>query len=91
MKAHYRRGGLGDVKVKKFLNAILQEELEPIRERRKQFEQDIPGVYQMLKRGSEIARETAAATLEDVRKAMRINYFDDVELIQSQAEQKRSK
>ena len=91
VKAHYRRGGLGDVKVKKFLNAILQEELEPIRERRKQFEQDIPGVYQMLKRGSEIARETAAATLEDVRKAMRINYFDDVELIQSQAEQKRSK
>mgnify|MGYP004660660005 FL=1 len=91
VKAHYRRGGLGDVKVKKFLNAILQEELEPIRERRKQFEQDIPSVYQMLKRGSEIARETAAATLEDVRKAMRINYFDDVELIQSQAEQKRSK
>lgn len=91
VKAHYIRGGLGDVKVKKFLNAILQEELEPIRERRKQFEQDIPGVYQMLKRGSEIARETAAATLEDVRKAMRINYFDDVELIQSQAEQKRSK
>lgn len=91
VKAHYRRGGLGDVKVKKFLNAILQEELEPIRERRMQFEQDIPGVYQMLKRGSEIARETAAATLEDVRKAMRINYFDDVELIQSQAEQKRSK
>lgn len=91
VKAHYRRGGLGDVKVKKFLNAILQEELEPIRERRKQFEQDIPGVYQMLKRGSEIARETAAATLEDIRKAMRINYFDDVELIQSQAEQKRSK
>lgn len=91
VKAHYRRGGLGDVKVKKFLNAILQEELEPIRERRKQFEQDIPGVYQILKRGSEIARETAAATLEDVRKAMRINYFDDMELIQSQAEQKRSK
>lgn len=91
VKAHYRRGGLGDVKVKKFLNAILQEELEPIRERRKQFEQDIPGVYQMLKRGSEIARETAAATLEDVRKAMRINYFDDMELILSQAEQKRSK
>ncbi len=91
VKAHYRRGGLGDVKVKKFLNAILQEELEPICERRKQFEQDIPGVYQMLKRGSEIARETAAATLEDVRKAMRINYFDDMELIQSQAEQKRSK
>lgn len=91
LKAHYQRGGLGDVKVKKFLNAILQEELEPIREKRKQFEQDIPGVYQMLKRGSEIARETAATTLAEVRKAMRINYFDDTELIQSQAEQKRSK
>ena len=91
LKAHYQRGGLGDVKVKKFLNAILQEELEPIRERRKQFEQDIPGVYQMLKRGSEVARETAAATLADVRKAMRINYFDDEELIRTQAEQKRNK
>lgn len=91
LKAHYQKGGLGDVKVKKFLNAILQEELEPIREKRKQFEQDIPGVYEMLKRGSEIARSVAADTLADVRKAMRINYFDDEELIQSQSMQKKSK
>ncbi len=91
LKDHYRRGGLGDVKVKKFLNAILQEELEPIRNKRKEFEQDIPAVYAMLKRGSEAAREVAAATLADVRKAMRINYFDDEELIRSQAEQKRKK
>lgn len=91
LKDHYRRGGLGDVKVKKFLNAILQEELEPIRNKRKEFEQDIPTVYAMLKRGSEAAREVAAATLADVRKAMRINYFDDEELIRSQAEQKRKK
>lgn len=91
LKEHYRRGGLGDVKVKKFLNAILQEELEPIRNKRKEYEQDIPAVYAMLKRGSEAAREVAAATLADVRKAMRINYFDDEELIRSQAEQKRKK
>ena len=91
LKDHYRRGGLGDVKVKKFLNAILQEELEPIRNKRKEFEQNIPAVYAMLKRGSEAAREVAAATLADVRKAMRINYFDDEELICSQAEQKRKK
>ena len=85
LKAHYRRGGLGDVKVKKFLNSILQEELAPIRERRKVFEQDIPGVYRMLKDGSDAARETAAATLADVRRAMRIDYFEDAELIASQA------
>lgn len=84
LKDHYRRGGLGDVKVKKFLNSILQEELEPIRKRRKEFEQDIPGVYRMLKDGCDKAREVAAATLADVRKAMRINYFDDAELIASQ-------
>lgn len=86
LKAHYQRGGLGDVKVKKFLNSILQAELEPIRQRRKEFEKDIPGVYSMLKEGTEAAREVAAATLADVRKAMRINYFDDAELIASQAE-----
>lgn len=85
LKAHYQRGGLGDVKVKKFLNSILQEELSPIRERRKVFEQDIPGVYDMLKKGSDAAREVAAATLADVRKAMRINYFDDKELIEAQS------
>ena len=85
LKDHYRRGGLGDVKVKKFLNNILQQELEPIRTRRREFEQDIPGVYWMLKEGSDAAREVAASTLADVRRAMRINYFEDEELIASQA------
>ena len=85
LKAHYRRGGLGDVKVKKFLTAIMQETLEPIRTRRKEFEQDIPAVYNMLKAGCEKAREAAAATLDDVRRAMKINYFDDAELIAEQA------
>ena len=86
LKAHYTRGGLGDMKVKKFLAAIMQEELTPIRERRKEFEKDIPAIYEMLRRGCETARATAAETLDDVRKAMKINYFDDQELIQSQAE-----
>lgn len=90
LKEHYTRGGLGDVKVKKFLNAILQEELEPIRKKRKEFEQDIPGVYRILKEGTEIARQTAAQTMADVRKAMRIDYFDDEELIASQTERFRS-
>ena len=85
LKAHYRRGGLGDVKVKKFLTAIMQETLEPIRTRRKEFEQDIPAVYDMLKAGCEKARKAAAATLDDVRRAMKINYFDDAELIAEQA------
>lgn len=85
LKDHYRRGGLGDVKVKKFLNNILQQELEPIRTRRREFEQDIPGVYRMLKEGSDAARKVAASTLADVRRAMRINYFEDEELIASQA------
>ena len=84
LKAHYQRGGLGDMKVKKFLNEIMQETLEPIRNRRKEFEKDIPAIYEMLKKGCEIARETAAATLDDVRKAMKINYFDDAELIAEQ-------
>ena len=83
LKAHYRRGGLGDVKVKKFLTAIMQETLEPIRTRRKEFEQDIPAIYAMLKQGCEQAREAAAQTLDDVRRAMKINYFDDEELIKS--------
>ncbi|MBQ7916353.1 MAG: tryptophan--tRNA ligase [Firmicutes bacterium] len=86
MKAHYTRGGLGDVKVKKFLNNVIQSELAPIRERRKEFEKDIPAVYDILKKGSEVAREAAAATLADVKSAMKINYFDDLELIQSQSE-----
>lgn len=86
LKDHYKRGGLGDVKIKKFLNAVLQEELEPIRERRKEFQKDIPYVYQVLKEGSEIAQTTAAQTLAEVKQAMKINYFDDVELIASQVE-----
>ena len=85
LKAHYTRGGLGDMKVKKFLAAIMQEELTPIRERRKEFEKDIPAIYEMLRRGCETARATAAETLDDVRKAMKINYFDDAELIAEQA------
>ena len=86
MKDHYRRGGLGDVKVKRFLNQVMQAELAPIRARRKEFEKDIPAVYDILKKGSETAREVAAQTLKEVRHAMRIDYFEDQELIQSQAE-----
>ncbi len=85
LKAHYRRGGLGDVKVKKFLISILNETLEPIRERRAYFEEHISDVYEMLRAGSESARKVAAQTLHDVRNAMRINYFDDKELIEAQA------
>ena len=84
LKAHYMRGGLGDVKVKRFLNAVMQETLEPIRNRRKEFEKDIPAIYEMLKKGCETPRETAAATLSEVRNAMKINYFDDAELIAEQ-------
>ena len=85
MKAHYKRGGLGDVKVKRFLNDVLQEELEPIRNRRKEYEKDIPEIYRILKKGSDEAREVAAQTLSEVKEAMRINYFEDKALIQSQA------
>lgn len=91
VKAHYQRGGLGDMKVKKFLNKILQEELEPIRQRRAEFEKDIPAVYEMLKKGCEEARAVAAETLSDVRRAMKINYFDDAELIAEQAKKFASK
>ena len=86
LKAHYTRGGLGDVKIKKFLNNVLQEELAPIRARRAEFEKDIPYVYEILKKGSEAARETAARTMDEVKRAMRINYFDDAELIRAQSE-----
>ena len=86
LKEHYTRGGLGDVKVKKFLNNVLQAELEPIRARRKEYEKDIPYVYEVLKKGSDCAREVAAATLSEVKAGMRINYFDDSELIASQIE-----
>lgn len=85
VKEHYQRGGLGDMKVKKFLNKILQEELDPIRQRRAEFEKDIPAVYEMLRKGCEEARAVAAETLSEVRRAMKINYFDDAELIAEQA------
>ena len=91
LKDHYRRGGLGDMKCKKFLNQILNEFLEPMRQRRHEFEQDIPEIYNILKKGTEKARETAAQTMSEVRSAMQINYFDDKELIQSQAERFRAK
>ena len=90
LKAHYRRGGLGDGKVKKFLIAVLNEILDPIRERRHYFEQRIEEVYRMLEEGSAVARATAAETLNDVRNAMRINYFADKELINEQAERFRN-
>ncbi len=86
LKAHYQRGGLGDVKVKKFLNKVLEEELEPIRARRKKLEKDIPYIYEVLHKGSIKAREKAAQTLTDVKNAMKINYFDDKELIKEQSE-----
>ena len=86
LKDHYRRGGLGDMKCKKFLTKVLNTQLEPIRQRRHEFEQDIPEVYNILKKGSEVAREVAAQTLHEVREAMKINYFDDLGLIQEQAQ-----
>ncbi len=86
LKAHYTRGGLGDVKVKKFLNQVLQDQLAPIRARRKEYEKNIPEVYRILREGSEKAEKVAARTLADVKAAMKINYFDDEELIRSQAE-----
>ena len=81
LKDHYKRGGLGDVKVKKFLNNVLQAELGPIRERRKMWEQRIPDVYDILREGSKVAEAKAAETLKDVKASMRINYFDDDNLI----------
>ena len=86
MKEHYRRGGLGDMKCKKLLNSILNEMLEPIRQRRHELEQDIPEIYNILKKGTEQAREVGAQTMDEVRKAMRIDYFNDAELIRQQAE-----
>lgn len=84
LKDHYRRGGLGDVKIKKFLNNILQKELSPIREKRKHYEQNIPEIFDILLKGSEDAREVGAETLKKVKAAMGINYFEDVELINKQ-------
>ena len=81
LKEHYQRGGLGDMKVKKFLNNVLQSELAPIRERRKMWESRLPDVYDILKSGSEVARKKAAETLHDVRASMKINYFEDNSLL----------
>ena len=86
LKAHYQRAGLGDVKVKKFLNNVMQEELEPIRNRRKELQKQIPDIYEILKKGSEVAREEAAKTMSEVKAAMKINYFDDAALIAGQAD-----
>ena len=86
LKDHYRRGGLGDVKVKKFLLSVLEETLSPIRARRAEYQKDIAGVYDILKKGSEAAREVAAKTLSDVKKSMKIDYFSDEELIKAQSE-----
>ena len=81
LKAHYQRGGLGDVKIKKFLNSVMQAELEPIRNRRKEWEQRLPEVVEILKEGSAVAEKTAAATLAEVRKSMKIDYFTDDNLL----------
>ena len=86
LKDHYRRGGLGDMKCKKFLNQVLNQFLEPMRARRAEFEKDIPEIYNILKKGTEQAREVGAQTMDEVRKAMRIDYFNDAELIRQQAE-----
>lgn len=86
LKDHYRRGGLGDMKCKKFLNNVINKMLEPMRQRRHQWEQDIPGIYEILKKGTEQARETAAQTMDEVRHAMRIDYFNDLDLIRQQTE-----
>lgn len=86
LKAAYTAGGIGDMKCKKLLNNVINRMLDPIRERRRQYEQDIPEIFNILRKGSEAARETAAKTMDEVRAAMRINYFDDAELIRQQAE-----
>ena len=90
LKAHYTRGGLGDVKVKRFLNRVLQDELRPIRERRKEIARDIPAVYRILEEGSRRAEQKAAQTLAEMKRAMKINYFEDKELIAEQAERFRA-
>ena len=91
LKAHYQRGGLGDMKCKKLLMNVLQETLEPIRQRRAEFEKDIPQVYDILKKGCEVARETACQTMDEVRRAMKINYFQDSALIEEQSRRFASK
>ena len=91
LKDHYRRGGLGDMKCKKFLNTIINNMLEPMRQRRHELEQDIPEIYNILRKGTELAQETAAQTMAEVRNAMKINYFEDTELIRQQSEMFRAK
>ena len=86
LKAAYTHGGIGDMKCKKLLNSVINRMLDPIRERRHAFEQDIPEIFNLLKKGSEQARETAAQTMDEVRKAMQIDYFNDAALIRQQAE-----
>ena len=86
LKEHYTRGGVGDMKCKKFLNQVINQLLEPMRQRRAEFEQDIPEIYNILRRGTEQAREVGAQTMDEVRKAMRIDYFNDTELIRQQSE-----
>jgi len=85
LKAHYRRGGLGDMKCKKFLNQVINKMLDPIRQRRQEYEKDIPEIINILRKGTEKARETAAVTMDEVRHAMRIDYFDDKEWLAEQA------
>ena len=85
LKAHYQRGGLGDMKCKKLLNQVLNKMLEPMRARRHEFEKDVPEILNMLKKGTEKARETAAQTMEEVRRAMQIDYFNDKQLIEEWA------
>ena len=89
LKTAYTHGGIGDMKCKKLLNNVINRMLEPIRKRRHTFEQDIPEIFNLLKKGSGVARETAAQTMDEVRKAMRIDYFNDAALIQEQAEKYR--
>jgi tryptophanyl-tRNA synthetase len=91
LKQHYMRGGLGDMKCKKFLNGIINRMLEPMRVRRHELEQDIPAIFDILQRGSEAAREVGARTMDEVRKAMRIDYFHDSQLIQQQSDKYRQK
>ena len=91
LKDHYRRGGLGDMKCKKFLNTVINNMLEPMRQRRHELEQDIPAIFDILRKGSEQAREVAAQTMSEVRHAMRIDYFDDLALQQQLSEKFRSK
>ena len=91
LKAHYVQGGIGDGTCKKFLNTIINNMLEPMRKRRAEFEKDIPEIYNILKKGTDQAREVAAQTMDEVRKAMRIDYFNDADLIRQQAERYANK